>query len=521
MAMAMATVMFRKAIPTTLLASFVAVTAGCPSGNSTNSASIKPLQGVEISIAAVGDPKLIELVDAQRGEWEESRGSRAVLRKEPIDPRNLSGVDVVLFRGDQMGALVDAKALAVLPESLVRPPAVPKDDDGSSADKPPPDPMAFTDVAAAQRDLVAKYGPDRMGLPLGGSALVVVYRRDVFESDANRRAAEQAGVAFEPPATWEAFDALAKFLHQRDWSGDGQPRAAVALAWGEDPEGVANATFFARATALGLHKDQFGLLFDSDDLNPRIASPPFVEALEGLTALRAFGPPNSERFDADAARSAFRAGDVALLVDRAEQAALWNNSKKPWAIGVSAMPGSKRVYNPERKLWEKASPPNRPSYLPLGGGWLAGLSSSATGKKREAALNLLMYLALPETASRLIADSDRPMLPVRLRHVAAGPPDSRAAAGLDPRSWSDAVSKTWLATQVSVGPRLPDVEGYLADLSKARVKALAGEPAGAALEEAAQDWKKRSKALGDDRQLWHYRRSLNRLTTSPEPPPKS
>ncbi len=207
---------------------------------------------------------------------------------------------------------------------------------------------------------------------------MVVYRRDVFESETNRKAAEQAGVAFEPPASWEAFDALAKFLNGCDWSRDGQRKAAVALAWGDDPEGVATATFLARAAALGLHKDQFGFLFDSDDLNPRIGSPPFVEALEGLARLKTFGPPKCERFDSEAARASFRAGDVALLIDRAEQAALWNNPKKPWPIGVSAMPGSKRVYNPERKNWEKASPPNRPSFLPLGGGWLAGLSPAAT-----------------------------------------------------------------------------------------------------------------------------------------------
>ena len=50
---------------------------------------------------------------------------------------------------------------------------------------------------------------------------------------------------------------------------------------------------------------------------------------------------------------------------------------------------------------------------------------------------------------------------------------------------------------------------------------MAGEPAGLALEVAAQDWKNRTKSLGGERQLWHYRRGLNRLTTSKEPPPKS
>jgi multiple sugar transport system substrate-binding protein len=498
----------------------VTACAGCHSSKPARPAAGKLFAGVTLSVAAIGEPRLIDLVDAQRGEWEESRGARIALRKDPFDPAKASDADVILFRGDQLGALVDAGALAVLRDSLVLPPAVSPDDE-KPASRAAPDPLALSEVVAPVRELVIKYGADRMALPLGGSALVVVYRREAFENDAVRKAAELAGVALEPPATWEAFDALAKFLHARDWDGSGQKKAAVALAFGDDDDGVANATFLARATALGLHKDQFGLLFDSDEGTPRINTPPFVEALGALVALKQFAAPNAERFDAKAARAAFRAGDAALLIDRAEHAGFWIDPKKPLRIGVVAMPGSSRVYNPERKAWEKASPPNRPSYLPLGGGWLVGLSSAATGKQRDAGLDLLKYLAVPETALRLAADSTCPMLPVRASQVAGGPPDSRAAAGLDPRSWSDAVSKTWQATQISLGPRLPGIEGYLNDLSIARAQAMKGESPESALAAAAEAWKERTAALGADRQLWHYRRSLNRLSTSKEPPPRS
>ena len=40
----------------------------------------------------------------------------------------------------------------------------------------------------------------------------------------------------------------------------------------------------------------------------------------------------------------------------------------------------------------------------------------------------------------------------------------------------------------------------------------------AALEELAKAWSDRTRALGQARQTWHHRRSLNGLVTVPEPP---
>src|SRR5207244_579652 len=156
----------------------------------------------------------------------------------------------------------------------------------------------------------------------------------------------------------------------------GRPEAGIALALGPDAEGLAGTTFLALAAALGQHRDQYSFLFDHETMEPRIASPPFVAALERLVALKAYGPPGAERYDAEDAREAFRTGQAALLIDFAERVARWSDPKHPVPVGVSALPGSERVYNPDRATWEDASPPNRPSYLPRGGGWLVGVSAS-------------------------------------------------------------------------------------------------------------------------------------------------
>ena len=64
----------------------------------------------------------------------------------------------------------------------------------------------------------------------------------------------------------------------------------------------------------------------------------------------------------------------------------------------------------------------------------------------------------------------------------------------------------------------PGADGYLAHLDRGRVAAVADEPADRALREVARRWSERTQSLGTDRQLWHYRRSLNTLVTTPEPP---
>jgi len=507
----------------------LAVGVGCSgSGRSVSKPEGPQFRGVKIVVAAVGGDAALPAAASQRGEWEASRGASAEVLGVPVDPASTGGAHVLVFRGDRLGDLVDAGALAVLPESVVRPPAAARpgseDDDAprsraTSADPSAADPLQFADVMPVFRDQVSKYGRDRLALPLGGSALVLVMNRSAFDGPANREAAGAAGLALEPPATWEALDALARFFGGRDWDGDGRPDSGIALALGADPEGLGDATLLARAASLGQHRDQFSLLFDADTMAPRVASPPFAEALGALVALRTSGPPGAEGFDAARAREAFRGGKVAMLIDRAERASGWGGGGVK-EVGLAALPGSPRVFDPARRAWEDVAPANRPSYLPHGGGWLVGVAASARGREREAAVDFAAYLVGPDTSNRVRSDRESPMLPVRASQLGQGPPDPRSAPGVAPRAWSDAVSKTLLAARAVPGLRIPQAEGYLADLGKGRASAARGEPVAAALQGVAAAWEARTRSLGVARQLWHYRRSLNALATAPQPPPR-
>jgi multiple sugar transport system substrate-binding protein len=500
-----------------------ALLAGCQHAPDTPVNTPPSFPGTTLRVGATDASELLAGIALLRGEWEASRGGSISIEQQPIPVEALSSVDVFVFPGQRLGDLVDAGVLAAIPNAAVIPPKHADREPGDEGADQPADPTVaafqYADVAQAFREQVSGYGPDRLALPLGGSALVLVYRNDAFESAANRAAARQAGLSLEKlPDTWVELDALAKFFQGRDWDGDGAAEYGIAVTLGPDAEGVGDAAFLARAAGLAQHRDHFSFVFDSSDaLTPRIDGPPFVDALRGMMALKAFGPPGIEHFDAAAARAAFRAGNVAMLIDRAERAGTWSHGKR---LGVAPLPGSDRVYEPIRRTWEKVSPPNAPRYLPYGGGWLVGFRSTLAGKDREAALDLVKYLADPESVNRLRGERTFPMLPVRTTQMSQGLPDPISAPDVDSRLWSDAVSRTLLVDRIVPGLRIPDALGYLADLAKGRVAAALGEPPEKALAAVARAWDERTKTHGPKRQLWHYRRSLNTLATLPEPPPR-
>lgn len=493
---------------------------GCDPGEPSRAVDEQPFRGTKVVLAAVGDASVLPGLSAQRGEWTATRGAELAILPAAVEPGSTRGAAVLVFPGDRLGDLIDAGALARWPDDAVRLPSASTTADKSTPDgtpeaEPAEDELQFADILPAFRDRVTKWGADRYALPLGGSGLVLAWNRSAFDREPNREAARLAGLALEPPATWEQFDALARFFHGRDWDGDGRPDSGVALAWGADASGVGDAILLARAASLGQHPDQYSFAFDSDTMEPRIATPPFVEALTALTSLAAQGPPGAASFDADAARAAFRDGKSAILIDLAERAGTWGGQQ---SIGIAPPPGSNRVYDPARRTWETLEKPNRPVVLTTGGGWLVGVAASTSGQARSAAVDLARHLASPVAANRIRLNEARPMLPARASQLAGGPPATRSAVGVDARRWSEAVTATLTAARVEPGLRIPGAVGYRADLAEARVKAVGGEPAEAALNRAASAWTARTKALGLDRQLWHYRRSLNVLATLPDPP---
>ena len=221
-----------------------ALLAGCRNNESAPSKPAASFPGVSIKVGALGDGAILTGVSPQRGEWEASRKGSIAIHDESLTLETLSNIDVVLFPAQQLGDLVNAGVLAPIPNAAVLPPSRPR----TKRVQPRPNGSGTSPEAAQDEHLsvqrhrtgipvrmVSKYGPERVALPCGGSALVLVYRRDAFESVPNREAARQAGLSLEqPPATWPQLDAVAKFFQGRDWNGDRAPGHGIAAQqpWG-------------------------------------------------------------------------------------------------------------------------------------------------------------------------------------------------------------------------------------------------------------------------------------------------
>lgn len=503
-----------------LIVSMAVSAVGCSEAEPEGPKPPPTFPGVSLKLGAVGDPAILTGVAAQRGEWTASRKGAVEIANDAVRTADSAGdLDVIIFPGEELGNLIDRSRLDPIANEEVLPPAPTEDEERSDRPRRSNDEEAvglrYSDIAPAYREQVSKFGTQRYALPIGGSTLVLAYRADVFKAEANVKAAKEQGITLEPPATWDNLDALARFFQGKDWDGDGSPNHGLSAALGKDAEGVADATFLARAASLGQHRDHYAFLFDSDSLEPRLESPPFVEALKALAGWKAVGPPGVETFGAAEARAAFRDGKAAMLIDRAEKVAEWSAGKP---VAVAPLPGSDRVYEPMRKAWEKGQSINRPTYLPFGGGWLVGVRKGLDPARKAAALDLALYLAEEEVANRILAERAFPMLSVRASQMGRGIPDPTSAPHVDPRMWSAAVSLSLMAERVLPGLRIPDADGYLDDLSAGRAAAMAGKPAEDALKETVAAWSARSKTLGVARQVWHYRQSLNSLATLPEPP---
>ncbi len=503
-------------------------TMGCGSSRQPVTPRADNFPGVTLHVgvvvpSGVKAAMVLEPIATQAVEWESTRQAVVKVQAElPIDPIAVPDeIDVLVFPGREIGTLVDQGTLASWSMEQLRPPPLKRDlADDEASDlgqlvERPEDAFQFSDVIPEVRDRVIRYGGHTVALPLGSSALVLVYRRDAFERKENQEAAKAEGLELTAPLTYEQLDALARFFKGHDWDGDGEPESGIALALADDADGVGNATLLARAAALGLHPDYYGLFFEEKGMEPRIATPPFEQALVDLVASLDHGPEEMRGYDASQARQAFREGKVAMLIDRAERANLWSDVRSPVRTAVAPMPGSSQVYEPRRQEWVTLERPNRPTYLLDGGGWLIGVS--ARSRNAAAAYDFVKYIVSPEPSERLVSDPDFPLLPVRGSQAGLERVDPRR----DIRGWGRAVSRTMNAERLVPGLRIPGAMSYEAAITKARRAAIEGTPASSALEEAARGWEAITDRLGRDRQRWQQRSSINIDNPEPEPPPRA
>ncbi|MCU0983176.1 MAG: extracellular solute-binding protein, partial [Pirellulaceae bacterium] len=135
--------------------------------------------------------------------------------------------------------------------------------------------FARRDIFDLLRQHEIMWGDQVYAVPLGSPALTLIYRPDMFEK-----------LGVKPPESWQQYgERCAQLARSRDLlvGSENGPGDWHAVAEPLGP-GWASQVLLARAAAYARHRSYFATLFDLQSMEPLIASPPFVKALEELVA---------------------------------------------------------------------------------------------------------------------------------------------------------------------------------------------------------------------------------------------
>jgi multiple sugar transport system substrate-binding protein len=482
--------------------------AGCPqAGSNSNGKPVaQPLAGVKIRLAVVDDPELAAAVVRARGEWNVQTGSDIEVvetsEKDLLGGKSLPG-DAAICPAGLMGVLAERGWLARVPKPLLH---------GAG----------WSDVFPLPRLREATWGSATMGVPFGSPVFCCCYRADLLKKLGRR-----------PPRTWGEYQELAKLL------AENSPRSKGEGAWYGTIEplapGWAGLVLLARAAPYAKHRDNYSTLFDIETMEPLVAGPPFVQALQELAAAAKLGPADALRCDPAAVRAAFWSGRCGMALTwptaakegrgerdegrgtrgegRGEKglaaAVAGPDSGKDIRVGFAELPGSRKVFNVSTGVSDRRADDESP-HVPLLS--IAG-RLGVVGKdspQADAAFQLLLWLSDGQMSPQISAASPattlfrQSNLPSAAAWVEKSATDNAAA-----QQYADVTEAALRHEQWLGALRVPGRAEYLAALDNAVAVAVGGKKSPQdALTEAAAKWREITKRLGAKQQRSAYRHSL-------------
>jgi ABC-type glycerol-3-phosphate transport system substrate-binding protein len=260
------------------------------------------------------------------------------------------------------------------------------------------------------------------------------------------------------------FDADDFFpLVRRDlikWGG--QPMAlplGVRLVTTDRQKWPLGLGLLARAAPRVVSRETLGILFDLKSMQPRIAEPEFLAALEEMVELSK--------------------PEAALNEDQAEPSPNAAQKRRAEAIAVPVLGHSDRM-----------------------------AAVTASSRNAASAFKLLEWLASADISSRLGA-ADAGLLPVRRSLVSSEKWYPDHVADEERLKQASALQEALNSEQVLVIPRIPGIDKYLAVLDSEVKAALDGKVTSqVALDKTAQAWERITDARGRDIQREAYLKHL-------------
>jgi multiple sugar transport system substrate-binding protein len=457
--------------------------AGCDKSNKPDEASGEKQPAVPLRILVLDDEELATVVQQ---EWESRGGLSQVTRQTSAEwlasePKRLAA-DVIIYPSGLLGELAERNFI------------VPLDDE--TLDSPGFDRSGLFDLIRLRE---IAWGNDVMAVPFGSPPLTLFYRRDIFQK-----------LQLTPPATWQEYQTLAERLADRESLGELAPpqdqpwHATVEPTAGD----WASYLLLSRAAAYCRHPNQYSTLFDFGSMQPLIDSPPFVRALEELTAAAQHSAPGHTPTEA---RRIFLAGQSAMALtwpSRADDASPETSSEREDWIGIAELPGAREAFSQRADSWEELQENDSGrSTLLAAAGRLGSVTRDCRQKKQAVAL--LLLLTGRELGATVGAQSKFTTLTRIDQLTSASAWTDRELAGEPARMYGEAVQATLSRPYWIDAIRLPGRSKYLAALNSAIEQTLADEATpSAALTTTASQWSAISESLGLESQRQAYVRNL-------------
>ena len=449
------------------LVSALLTLAGCPKpppAQVNQPATVAPLR-----VMVVDDPPL---ATALAREWLAHTESKVELvektAKEAAAAEQLP-VDVVIYPPTLLGQFASRDLLLPLEESALNDSAYERDN-----------------IIPALKDIEATWGRRTFAVPLGSPQLVMFYRADLLPEGT------------PPPQTWEEYATLVEKFQKEP--GDLKQISTEPLA-----EGWAARLLLARAAAAALHRDQLSPLWNLETMEPLIAGPPFVRALEQLTKNNRGS--SEKLLTPGKCFEKFQAGECLFAIGWPGNTASGQSVLKENQIGLQHLPGSAEMFQPTTGQWEPTEK-SESFHVPLFS--TAGRVASVTRASAQPRLatQFILWLGGPTVSSRVSATSSATTL---FRSSQLKGDQWQAATGARGvlSQYGESLFSQPAAGRRFVMPRIPGSDEYLAALDHAVLAAVQEErPAEEALKKVAEEWRAITNRRGVSQQQRALRRSL-------------
>lgn len=414
---------------------------------------------------------------------------RTTTARELTKARRLSA-DVVIFPARELGSLAERGLLQPLPEAMLQRPE-------SAAEGEPQ--LAIDDLLPTVRQCDISWGRKAYAVTLGSPQLVLLYRPDLF-----------AKLKLKVPTTWDEYQTAAEKLSDRSALGDLAPADDQPWHAALEPtaDGWAGATLLARAAASVRSEAQLFTWFNLDDMAPRVASPPMVQAAQQMAqAAKLSGvEPTARRTPAEV-RQAFFAGHAGMALTwpaGAETASL----KVP--IAFAELPGSRKFYSYQEERWiDKTADADLRVPLCAVAGRLASVTKEA--RRSRSAFQFLAWLQSDDAAEVLGPASNATTL---FTQTQLANPQPWLGSSVPPEAatqYATVVRATFSRPIWTPALRLPGAAEYHAALDSA-VQATLADPAQAeaSLQAAAKRWEEITRQFN----LADHRRAFQRALGS-------